>query len=90
MPAVPEHLTPKFFVDEAISHSMDESSLSKLDPDEELELVEQESLILFSNLTSAQTTMEIPTKTYVDGNNRIGKIYHQYLTIKIFNFLTIF
>ena len=62
LPAVREHLTPKFYVDEAISHSVDESSLLRLDPDEKLKLDEQDSIILNSNLTLPKTKTEIPTK----------------------------
>ena len=34
MPAVGEHLTAKYYVDNAISHSVDESSMLRLHPDE--------------------------------------------------------
>ena len=33
LPAVREHLTPKFYDDEAISHNVDESPMLRLDPD---------------------------------------------------------
>ena len=66
LPYVQEHLTSKFYVDEAISHSMDEPSLLRSDPDEELELDEQDSIIPNSTLTSLRTIIEIPTKSYVD------------------------
>ena len=38
MPAVGEHLTAKYYVDNAISNSVDESSLLRLDANEKLEL----------------------------------------------------
>ena len=63
MPAVGEHLTAKYYVDNAISKAIDESSLLGFDPDEKLE---QDSIILNSTLTSPKTILEIPTKNYVD------------------------
>ena len=63
MPAVGEHLTAKYYVDNAISKAIDESSLLRLDPDEKLE---QDSIILNSTLSSPKTILEIPTKNYVD------------------------
>ena len=60
--AVPEHLTPKFYVDEAIYHYVDESSFLRLDPFEKLKLDEEDSLIVNSTLTSPKTTIEIPNK----------------------------
>ena len=38
----------------------------RLDPDEKLNLVEQDSIVLNSNLTSPKTIIELPTKNYVD------------------------
>ena len=46
-----EHLTPRMYVNIATVISVDESSLFRLDLDEELKLDEQDSLILNSNLT---------------------------------------
>ena len=66
LPAVPEHLTPKYYVHQAISHNLDESSLLRLGPEEKLQLDEQDSIILNSNLTSPKTIIELPTKSYVD------------------------
>ena len=51
MPAVQEHLAPNFYVDPAISYSVEESSLLRLDPDEKLKITEQDSQILNSSLT---------------------------------------
>ena len=62
MPAFPEHLTPKVYVDYAI----DEPSIIRLDPDEKLNLDEQDSLLLNSTLTLPITIIELPTKSYVD------------------------
>ena len=60
---IDSHLTPKLYVDNAISGAIDESSLLRLDPDEKSE---QDSIILNSTLTSPKTILEIPTKNYVD------------------------
>ena len=43
---------------------MDESSMWRLDLDEKLKLVEQDSIILNSTLTIAKTKIELPTKIY--------------------------
>ena len=64
--AVGEQLTAKNYVDEAISNSVDESSLIRLDLDEKLEPCEQVSMILTPNLTSRKTKVDIPTKAYVN------------------------
>ena len=48
LPQIDSHLTAKLFVDNAISDSVDESSLLRLDPDEKLK---QDSIILNSFLT---------------------------------------
>ena len=60
------NLHRSFFVDEAISHSVDESSLLRLDPDEKLKLDDRISIFLISTLTSPKMKIEIPTKSYVD------------------------
>ena len=73
MPAVREYLTPKFYVDQAVSYIVDESSLLRLDPDEKLNLDEQDSKILSSILTSPKTIIEIPTKNYVDSLHESSK-----------------
>ena len=72
-PAIPEHLTAKIYVDQVLSYSVDESSLLKLDPEEKLNLDEQFSIILNSTLTSPQTIIELPTKSYVDSLHEIRK-----------------
>ena len=58
LPQIDSRSTAKLYVDNAI----DDSSLLRLDPDEKLNLEEQDSLILNSTLTSPKTTIEIPTK----------------------------
>ena len=45
-PAILEHLAAKIYVDQAISYSVDESSLLRLDPDEKLNQDEQDSIVL--------------------------------------------
>ena len=57
-----QHLTPKIYVDNAIS----ESSLLRLHRDEKLNLDEQDSILLDSVLIPPDTIIEIPTKSYVD------------------------
>ena len=66
MLAVGEHLTAKYYVDNAIFYSVDESTLLRLDPDEKLKLVEQDSIILNSTITSLKTMKKLLTKSYVD------------------------
>ena len=61
-----EHATPKYFVDQAISNSVNESSLLKSDIHEESKLAEQVSLFLNPSLTSSKTKLEIPTKSHFD------------------------
>ena len=66
MPAVREYLTPKLYVDQAIFYNVSQSSLVRVHPEEKLKLDEQDSIILNSILTSPKTTIELPTKSYVD------------------------
>ena len=66
MPAVREHLTPEYYVDQVFSYHVHEPSLLSLDPDEKSKLDEQNSIILNSTLTSPKTIIELPTKSYVD------------------------
>ena len=73
MPAVREHLTPKYYVDQVISYWLDKISLLRLDPDEKLNLAEKDSLILNSTLTSPKTIIESPTKSYVDSLHEINR-----------------
>ena len=61
-PQIDSRLTPKLYVDYVI----DKSSLIKLDPDEKLDLDNQDSISLNSTLTSPKTKIEIPTKAYID------------------------
>ena len=66
-PAIPGHLTLKIIhVDNGISYSLDESSLLRIDPNENLKLDEQDSIIPNFTLTSPRTVKELPTKSYVD------------------------
>ena len=63
MPAVGEHLTAKYYVDNVISNRVNEKSLLRLDIDEKLT---QDTIILNSTLTTPKTIIELPTKNYVD------------------------
>ena len=63
LPQIDSHLTAKLYVDKAISDSIEESSLLRLDPDEKLT---QDTIILNSTLSTPKTILEIPTKNYVD------------------------
>ena len=63
LPQIDSHLTAKLYVDKAISDSIDESSLLRLDTDEKLT---QDTIVLNSTLTSPKTIVELPTKNYVD------------------------
>ena len=63
---IPENLTAKTYVDETISHSVDESSLLSLNPDENLKLDGEDSVILTSTFTSPKSLIELPTKAHVE------------------------
>ena len=58
MPAVAEHSTAKYYVDNDITGSVYESSLVGLDPKEELKINEQNSSVLNSTLTSPKTIIK--------------------------------
>ena len=62
LPQIDSHLTAKLYVD----NTVDESSLLRLDPDEILDLDNQDYIILNSTLTTPKTVIEIPTKAYID------------------------
>ena len=62
LPQIDSHLTAKLYVD----NSINDSSLLRLDPNETLDLDNQDSIILNSTLTSPKTVIEIPTKTFID------------------------
>ena len=72
-PAIPENLTAKTYVVQAISYGVDESPLLRSDPEEKLKLDEQGSLVLNSTLTSTKTIIELPTKSYVDSLHEINR-----------------
>ena len=63
LPQIDSHLTAKLYVDNAISDGVNEQSLLRLDPNENLA---QDSIILNSTITSPKTIVELPTKNYVD------------------------
>ena len=52
LPAIGEQLTPNYYVDVVVSNCVDESSLLRSDPNEELKLDEKDSIILNSTSTS--------------------------------------
>ena len=63
LPQIDSHLTAKLYVD----NSINENSLLRLDPNETLDLDNQDSIILNSSLTEPKTIIEIPTRAYIDG-----------------------
>ena len=63
-PTLEEELTPKYYVDQAISQGVDGSSLLKLDPDEKFN--QQNSIVPRFSLTLSNTIIKLPTKSYVD------------------------
>ena len=70
---VGEHLTAKYYVDNDLFYSVNESSLLGLNPDEKRKLDERNSIILSSTLTSPKTMIEIPTKSYVHSLHEINR-----------------
>ena len=72
-PTVPEHLTAKIYVDNAIFDGVSEHSLLRLHPNEKLNLDEQDSILLNSTLTLPNTIIELPTKSYVDSLHEINR-----------------
>ena len=85
MPAIGEHLTAKYYVDNAISNSVDESTLLRLDANEKLELDKQDSIILNSTLTDPMTIIEIPTKAYIDSLHEENERSRRDLGIDFYN-----
>ena len=65
MPKFGDQLTSKLYVDKNIRINVVESTLLRLDPDENWNLHEQDSIILNSTSTSLKTIIEIITKNYV-------------------------
>ena len=61
-----EHLTPKLYVDNAISDSVDESSLLRLDTKGKIHYGKLDSIFVNTSVTSPRTIIELPTKSYVD------------------------
>ena len=66
LPQITSHLTAKLYVDNAIADCVDERSLLRLYPDSISKLYERGYIVLDSTETSTRTSMEIPTKDYVD------------------------
>ena len=65
-PTIPEHLTAKLYVDNAVFDGVKEHSLLRLHADEKLNIGERDSILLNSTLTLPNTLIELPTKSYVD------------------------
>ena len=65
-PTIEEQLTPKICVDQALSDGVDDPSLLRLDPDENLRLDEQDSIVLNSALPIPKSKIELPTKSNND------------------------
>ena len=53
-----DQVTSKFYVDNLVRNSVDESTLMRLDPDEKLNLDEQDSILPNSTLTSLKTDID--------------------------------
>ena len=64
-PHLDSHLTAKLYVDDTISNSVDESTLLRLDTNENFKPDEQDSINSNSTLTSPKTIIEIPTKKLI-------------------------
>ena len=60
LPAVREHLTQKFYVENAL----DESSSLGVHLDEKINIDEQDSIILNSALTTPKTVIKLPTTLF--------------------------
>ena len=65
--------------------SIDESSLLRLHPDEILDLDNQDSIILNSTLTNPKTSIEIPTKAYIDSLHEINERSRRDLGLSFYN-----
>ena len=65
-PAVGEHLTAKYYVDNSFYNSVGASWLLKLKLNEKLKQDEEDHITRNSILTSPKSMIEIPTKVYVD------------------------
>ena len=61
-----EHLTPKYYVDNAVIYSVNASSFLRLDPNEKLKLDARGYKLLSSTLTSPKTIAELLSKSYID------------------------
>ena len=59
-PQIDSQLTAKLYVDEAISNSVNESSILSIDPDEKPELDEQDFIFVNFTLTTPKSDNEIP------------------------------
>ena len=64
--AIPEHLTGKTYVDQAMSDGVEKLSILRLDPDEKLRLDEQNYILPNSDLRLPKTIIGLLKKSYVD------------------------
>ena len=58
-PEYGDQVTSKFYVDNFVRNSVDESNLLRLDPDEKFNLDDQDSIIPISTLTSLMTDIDL-------------------------------
>ena len=63
IPTLVEQLTPKIYVDQAISDAVDNSSTLRLDAEKKFNLDEQDSIVINSSLTLPKTIIRLTTKS---------------------------
>ena len=68
-----------------IDNTIDESSLLRLDPNETLDLNNQDSILLNSTKTSPITIIELPTKAYIDSLHEENERSRRNLGIDFYN-----
>ena len=81
LPQIDSQLTAKLYVDT----ETDQTSLLRLDPNEKIELDNQDSITLNSTSTDRMTTIEIPTKAYIDSLHEENERSRRYLGIDFFD-----
>ena len=68
-----------------IDNTINESSLLRLDPNETLDLENQDSITLNSSFTSPKTIIELPTKAYIDSLHEENERSRRDLGIDFYN-----